>query len=127
MKYLLDTHAVIWYYENSLELPKRIEQIIDEPTESIYICSVSLWEITLKMSLNKLKLKLPLKELLTSIKSSDFNILQIKDEYLQELSILPFIHKDPFDRLIIATALVEDLTIITIDENIHKYEVEWTW
>ena len=61
------------------------------------------------------------------IKNRDFDILQIEDAYLKGLSSLPYIHKDPFDRLIISTALAEDLTIMTIDENIHKYDVSWIW
>jgi PIN domain nuclease of toxin-antitoxin system len=65
--------------------------------------------------------------LLNDIKTRDFNILQIEDEYLNGLSALPYIHKDPFDRLIISTALVEDITIITIDENIQKYDIPWIW
>ena len=127
MSYLLDTHAVIWYFENSLELPGKIEELIDDPTISIYICSISLWEIAIKINLGKLNLRLPLKKLLGNISSSDFNILQIEDEYLNGLSELPFIHKDPFDRLLIATAIAEDLTIITADENIQKYDVSWVW
>ena len=127
MKYLLDTHAVIWYYENSSELPEKIEELIDNPAISIYICSVSLWEIAIKINLRKLNLKLPLDEFLNNIKNREFNILQIEDKYLQILSTLPFIHKDPFDRLLISAALAEDLTIITIDENIQKYDISWIW
>ena len=127
MKYLLDTHAVIWYLEDSPELPKKITELIDDPEISIYICSVSLWEVAIKMNLSKLELNLPFDELLNSIKNGDFNILQVEDEYLRRLSSLPFIHKDPFDRLIISTALTDNLTIITIDENIQKYDVPWVW
>jgi len=127
MKYLLDTHAVIWYSEDSPELPKKIIELIDNPVNSIYICSVSFWEIAIKTSLGKLDLHLPLDELLDNIRRRDFNILQIQDDYLKKLIDLPFIHKDPFDRLIISTACSEDLTIITTDENIKKYSVSWIW
>ena len=127
MRYLLDTHTIIWYYENSPELPRNISALIDNPAISISICSVSLWEIAIKMNLGKLNLNLPLDELLDNIKNRDFNILQIKDEYLSGLSTLPYIHKDPFDRLLISTAIAEDLTVITIDENIQKYDVRWVW
>jgi PIN domain nuclease of toxin-antitoxin system len=64
---------------------------------------------------------------LSDIKFGGFNILQIEDEYLYKLSEIPHIHKDPFDRLLISTAFAEDLTIITIDENIQKYDVKWIW
>jgi PIN domain nuclease of toxin-antitoxin system len=79
------------------------------------------------MNLGKLDLKLPLDKLLFDIKTAGFNALQVEDAYLNRLSELPYIHKDPFDRLLISTALVEGLVIVTIDENIQKYDVPWVW
>ena len=127
MRYILDTHAIIWYVEDSPELPKSIADIIDNPENDICISSVSLWEIALKASLGKLDLELPLEEFLLNIKSRDFTLFQIEDEYLCRLSSLAYIHKDPFDRLIISTAIAEGITIITIDENIKKYAVSCIW
>jgi PIN domain nuclease of toxin-antitoxin system len=127
MRYLLDTHAIIWFFENSSDLPQKIKEIIKRPENDIYLCSASLWEIALKLNLEKLKLNFTLDELLNDIKNRDFDILQIEDAYLMGLSSLPLIHKDPFDRLIISSAIAEDLTIITIDENIQKYAVKWIW
>ena len=127
MRYLLDTHAIIWYFEDSQELPDRIFEIIDNDGISVYISSVSLWEIALKINLGKLDMQLPLYELLNHIKKSDFTILQIEDEYLNGLATLPTIHKDPFDRMIISSAIANNLTIITVDDNIHKYNVPWVW
>ena len=127
MRFLLDTHAIIWYVEDSLELPKQITRIIDNPENEIYISSVSLWEIALKVSLGKLDLRLPLDEFFMNIRSRDFTFLQIEDEYLNRLLGLPFVHKDPFDRLIISSALAEGLTIMTTDENIKKYDVSCIW
>jgi len=72
-------------------------------------------------------MRLSLDELLDVIESSELPVIPIENDYLKELSRLPFIHKDPFDRLIISTALLEDLTIITVDENIQKYDVSWIW
>jgi len=127
MRYLLDTHAVIWYFQNSSELPQEIMEIIQSTENDVYICSISLWEIAIKVNLKKLKLDIAFDELIKDIKNRDFGILQIEDTYLQGLSSLPFIHKDPFDRLLIAAALADDLTIITVDENIQKYDVPWIW
>ena len=127
MKYLIDTHVIIWLAINSFELPKDIKELIELPENDIYICSASLWEIAIKVNLGKLDLKQPLDKLLNDIKTAGFNILQIEDEYVCNLLTLPYIHKDPFDRLIISTALAEGLTIITIDENIQKYDVPWIW
>jgi len=127
MKYLLDTHVIIWYIEDSPELSIELKEIIDNPENSIYICSVSLWEIAIKMNINKLRLSLRLDELLANIKNSDFVILQIEDEYLKRYYDLPLIHRDPFDRLLIATAISEGLVIVTADDNIYKYDVQWIW
>jgi len=127
MKYLLDTHTVIWHLDDSPRLPPKTKEIIGSNENRLYISSVSLWEIALKLSLDKLELRFTLEEFLDKVKNSDVAILQIEDDYLKRLVALPFIHKDPFDRLLISTALVEGLTIITMDENIRKYDVPWVW
>ena len=125
MKYLMDTHAIIWHFEGSLKFTPTVNKIIDN--SKIFISAVSLWEITIKLNLRKLSVSFTISELLNDIKKRDLTILQIENAYLTGLSELPFIHKDPFDRLLIATALAEDLSIITIDENIQKYDVPWVW
>jgi len=127
MRYLLDTHAVIWFFEKSSMLPNKIREIIINPENDIYICSISMWEIALKVNTGKLEMQLSLEDLLNHIKQRDYGILQIEDEYLNKLSSLPPIHKDPFDRMIITSALVEDLTIITKDKNIKDYASSWIW
>lgn len=127
MIYLLDTHAVIWHFDGSPKLSQKAMEIIDDSKNIIYISSASLWEIAIKMNIGKLDADFTLDELLLEIKNSYFDILQIKDEYLQGLSDLPFIHKDSFDRLLISTALADDLTILTADENIQKYKLSWIW
>ena len=127
MNYLLDSHAVIWYFEDSQKLPQKMIEIIDDSKMSVYISSTSLWEIAIKMNLGKLDVEFSFDELLAGIEATDFDILQVENEYLQQLSTLPPIHKDPFDRLLIASAIAEDLTIITTDENIQRYGVKWIW
>ena len=127
MRYLLDTHTVIWYLDESHRLPQGMEEVIDHSDNRIYVSSVSLWETAIKINLGKLELNSTFNEFLNKVRNSDFDILQIEDAYLQSLSILPSIHKDPFDRLLIATALVENLTIITVDENVRKYSVPCIW
>ena len=127
MNYLLDAHALIWYLEESSELSQKTVGIIDNPDIEVCVCAASLWELAIKMNLGKLKLKLSLEELLDCVKTRSFRILNISDAHLLSLQTLPSIHKDPFDRLLIATALVEGLTIITVDENIQKYNVPWVW
>lgn len=127
MKYILDTHAIIWYFEDSQKLPQKISEMIEAPQTEIFISSASLWEIAIKLSLGKLQLSLSLDELLNRIYSTDCTVLQIENSYLRTLLTLPFIHRDPFDRLIISTAICEGLTIMTADADVQKYNAKWVW
>jgi len=127
MTYLLDTHILIWYLEDSPKLPETLIGIIDDPVMDICISATSLWEITIKVGLGKLTLKMSLDELFNYVNTSDFRIIQIESGHLLALSQLPYIHKDPFDRLLIAVGKAEQITIITDDDNIQKYDAEWKW
>jgi len=127
MRYLLDTHTVIWHLEDSFRLSQRTNEILGDCGNRLCISSVSLWETAIKVNLGKLQLKTTFDEFLDEIRYSEFEILQIKDEYLRRLAVLPSIHKDPFDRLLIATAFVENLTIITLDKGVRSYNVPWIW
>ena len=125
MRYLLDTHALIWYFENDGKLSQKVEMVIDNPKNKIYVSSATLWEIAIKIGLGKLDVDFDL--LLGKVEQAEFLILQTKNQYLQELISLPQIHKDPFDRLLVVTTKVENMTLITTDEHIQKYDVEWMW
>jgi len=127
MRYLLDTHTIIWYLEDSPRLPPRMKQIIDNNERNSCVCSVSLWEIAIKVGIGKLKLHFTFEKLLGKVKDCDFDILEIKNDHLKRFITLPFIHKDPFDRLLISTALVEKLTIISADENVRMYALPCVW
>jgi len=126
MKYLLDTHVLIWCADKrNSKLSANVEKIILDPKNIICISSASLWEIAIKVSLGKLTLSLA--ELLGAIEKTGFKVLHTESVYLQKLIDLPQIHKDPFDRLLVATAQVEDMMLLTLDENIQKYDVQWMW
>ena len=127
MNYLLDTHVIIWMVEDSPNLPLAIREIIKNPENQVVICSISLWEIAIKMNIGKLTLGLTFDELVDILRNGDFDFMQVEDEYLSCLSKLPLLHKDPFDRLLVSTAIVEKMTFITMDENIQKYDVPWVW
>ena len=125
--YLLDAHAIIWYLEDSPKMSQKARDVIDADENDIAISATSLWEIAIKVNLGKLKLTVSFNEFLDNVRSGDFDILPIEDEHLKTLSKLPYLHKDPFDRLLVATALAKNITLITIDENIHKYDVLYLW
>ena len=127
MRYLLDTHVIIWMVEDSPNLPLAIKEIIKNPENHVAISLISLWEIAIKMNIGKLTLNLPFDELVDVLRSGDFDFIQIEDDYLSGVFKLPLLHKDPFDRLLISTSIVEKMKFITMDENIQKYDISWVW
>jgi len=127
MKYLLDTHVVLWAAENSHSLTDKVKTaILDEQAEK-YVSIVSAWEVAIKLGTKKLHLDGGLPEFFRMIDDNGFITLSVEREYLRLIPSLPDYHKDPFDRLLVATAIIEGMTLITVDENIHKYEAACLW
>ena len=124
MKNLLDTHTMLWFL-NGEKLTSKVKEMILNNTN--YISIVSLWEVAIKMNIGKYTFEGGFKAFIKLVESNGFEILPIKTEYMEYLFELPLIHRDPFDRIIIATALVEDMLILTSDENIQRYDVTWIW
>ncbi|MCL1864607.1 MAG: type II toxin-antitoxin system VapC family toxin [Spirochaetes bacterium] len=127
MKYLLDTHVVLWIAENSPYLTDKVKKVILDKNTEKYVSIVSAWEVAIKLGTNKLRLDGGLMEFFRMIDDNGFFILSLEREYLQLLSVLPCHHKDPFDRLIVATAITENMILITTDENLYKYDVTYLW
>ncbi|MBI1286427.1 MAG: PIN domain-containing protein [Flavobacteriales bacterium] len=127
MRLLLDTHTVIWFITNSTELPKGIKKLIENPLNECLLSHASLWEMAIKFSLGKLELRSELKEIFEIIKKSGIEILPINEQHLIKISELPFHHRDPFDRLIIAQALTEGILILSKDSQFKKYDAELRW
>ena len=120
MKYLLDTHALLWYLLDDRKLSAKAHHIID--TEECYYSRVSLWEIAIKQSLGKLQYKKTIPEIVQMCQDEEFDILPIEDNHFERLKTLEFIHNDPFDRLLIAQAQSNNVTIITKDSIISQYD-----
>ena len=127
MMYLLDTHVALWLLEGNEKLSQKAREIIFAAENEIYISIVSAWEIAIKVSLNKLDFEGGTDVFFSSVKKYEIDIFGIKNEHIIAVEKLPYIHRDPFDRLLVSTATVDELTIITADENIRKYGVMWTW
>lgn len=125
MKYLLDTHAIIWFVSGSDKFSLTARTISE--AEECFFSYVSLWEIAIKQSLGKLDFKVTIPYLQEVLENSGFNKLPVTDENLETLKTLPFIHHDPFDRLLIAQAQNAGLTIITRDTIIPQYDVKVIW
>ncbi|MCL2049391.1 MAG: type II toxin-antitoxin system VapC family toxin [Defluviitaleaceae bacterium] len=128
MQYLLDTHVIIWLTGiDDWKLSPKSKELILSGLNSLAISIISLWEIALKVNKGKLDLGISLEELIEKIQESNITILCVKPEHILGLSKLPYHHNDPFDRLLISTAIIENATLITADENIQKYNVGWVW
>jgi PIN domain nuclease of toxin-antitoxin system len=127
MKYLLDTHVILWVAENSPMLSDMAKAAILDENNEKYVSLASAWEIAIKLGTSKLRLDGGLSEFFRMIDENGFHTLALEREYLLKVSRLPDYHKDPFDRLLVATAITEGLTLITIDENIYKYGIHYIW
>ena len=125
--YFLDTHTAIWFFDDNAALSSTADQIISDGTNRIYMSMASAWELAIKISIGKLNFADRTAGFLRLAETCEMNIIPIKPKHLTVLETLPLIHRDPFDRLIIATALAEQLTIITADENIARYDVLQIW
>ena len=123
MKFLLDTHTAIWALGYKDKLSKNVKAIIDDFSIPLFVSIISAWEIAIKVSIGKLNFTGGSAFFLEKMRLNGIEILNIKDAYIKQVEKLPFIHRDPFDRLIIASALSEDMTIITDDANIHQYDI----
>lgn len=127
MKLLLDTHVFIWFVEDDTNLPVSLKNIIQEDSNMIFLSIVSLWEITIKVSLEKLEISRNIEEIIELVSKNGFEILSILPQHLIELSRLQFHHRDPFDRLLVAQAKGENLHFISKDEILDEYEIKRIW
>jgi len=125
--YLLDTHTAIWFFNGDSALSMEAKQVILNNTNRKYVSMVSAWEIAIKISLGKLDFNGRSAGFVSLAENNGFIIIPIETEHLTVLESLPLIHSDPFDRLLTATAIAEQMTLITADKNIHKYTVPHIW
>jgi len=127
MALLIDTQILIWLEENPEQIPEKVkDRIFTEPV--IYLSQVSVWELAIKIKTRKLILKQPLQTFITNFLTGyRFEILNIQLDHIYQTEQLELHHKDPFDRLIISQALVENIEIISSDEIFDAYGVKRIW
>lgn len=121
MKYLLDTHVLLWLEFSPEKLPQPILDLLANPKTQVYFSLVNFWEIAIKSGLKKQDFHVNIKQLYQAALENDFIPTNLKFEYFYLVETLPSIHKDPFDRLLIAQAMQEHLCLITHDEKIWQY------
>ena len=121
MNILLDTHVLIWALENNPELSDGARNSIIRAGNMVFVSSISIWEIAIKKNLGKLETPDNLQE---EIELHRFTPLQINFDHAELAGKLPDIHKDPFDRMLIAQAIIEKLTLVSRDKLIARYDVD---
>lgn len=125
MRLLLDTHIFIWWADQPEKLPAAALSALEDDANELLLSVVSVWEMQIKIQLGKLKLSLPLKEILKKQQeTNDLTVSAVALTHVLALDALPFHHKDPFDRLLIAQSIEEGLTIVTADSQFLSYSVK---
>ena len=128
MKLLLDTHTFIWWDSEPSRLSSQALSLCQNQENTLLLSVASVWEMQIKLQLGKLSLKLPLAEVIESQRQANgVEVLPIRLEHVLTLEKLPAHHKDPFDRLLIAQAQVEDVVLVSGDPVFTRYPVKVIW
>ena len=128
MKVLLDTHAFLWAIAGDKKLSKTARKTFLDPGNRLFFSAASLWEICIKISLKKLTLKSGwYKKIQNELRVNAIQWLPVEMQHCVELTTLPFHHRDPFDRMLIAQAMAEDLQILSRDIRLSAYDIKRVW
>jgi len=127
MKLLVDTQAFIWFVEDDKQLPVKIRKELENSKNTVIVSIASLWEMTIKMTLGKLKISCDIEQMIDKLYLNGFETLPILPVHIIELSTLDYLHRDPFDRIIIAQGLSENITIVSSDNIFDLYKVKRNW
>ena len=127
MDLLLDTHTLIWFFNADEQLSINARNLVANPTNNCFLSIASIWEMGIKISLNKLELRGNLAQVAQFMAENAIQLLPITFGHVQQLTALPFHHRDPFDRIIIAQALIEQLVLVTKDAVFGQYKAVTVW
>lgn len=128
MKVLLDSHTFLWFIAGSSQLSAHAKAIIEEPANDKLVSMANIWEIAIKTSLGKLKIAQPIGKFIPQqLQLNGFELFDIKFEHIAKIGYLPFHHRDPFDRLLIAQSLVEQIPVVSIDPIFDLYAIQRLW
>ena len=126
--YLLDTHAFLWAASSPGKLSRRAQRICESPTKPLLVSAVSLWELIAKCETGKLEIPSVGSTLPAWLERLNARVLPLQTQHVLALYGLPVLHRDPFDRALLAQALAESLTLVTQDEQMHRYSaVKCAW
>jgi PIN domain nuclease of toxin-antitoxin system len=128
MNLLLDSHVFLWLMNEPEKLPRKVLAMCERPENSLHLSVASVWELQIKQTLGKLIMQQPLKAILDEQQQiNSMEVLPVKLNHLWRLSDLPRVHNDPFDRLLIAQAIVEDMSLVSADQMFSSYPVKLFW
>jgi PIN domain nuclease of toxin-antitoxin system len=128
MRLLLDTHSFLWFVLNDPQLSAAARKAISDPANDVFISPATYWEIAIKVRTGKYVLAGSYENFIQhNIDANDFEILPIEVKHTAVVAVLPLHHRDPFDRLLIAQALVEDLTLVSNEALFDSYGVRRLW
>lgn len=128
MKALLDTHTFLWWAVDDARLSGRVREIISEGRNKIYVSAASMWEIAIKARLGRLDAPGDLEGFIAvQMNTNAFDALDIRASHALHTYRLPLLHRDPFDRMLVAQSQLEGLPILTTDAQIGAYGVEVVW
>ena len=131
MKLLLDSHTLLWYSQDTPTITKNVLSLLQNPENDLFVSVATFYEIAIKVNIGKLILVNSIQDFYIKTLEAGIQVLPVLPKYLDHYISLPVIsdHRDPFDRLIIATAIAENITIITIDKKfeLYKKQVNTLW
>jgi PIN domain nuclease of toxin-antitoxin system len=128
MKLLLDTHALIWFAENHASLSSGAAQALTDEQNDLFCSVVSIWEMAIKISLRKLKVASRLDSAFhRRLENSGFSILPVDYAHAAHVATLPWHHRDPFDRLLTAQAILEQMALVSHDNQLDAYGIQRIW
>lgn len=128
MKYLIDTHTLLWIVTKDQKLSEKAKKLYLNTENLIFFSLASVWEIAIKISLKKLSIEEPLKDFIQSqIKGNDIKILNIEIKHILSLENLPYYHRDPFDRLIISQSMNENIPVLGSNKVYDLYPIKRIW
>jgi len=127
MDLLIDTHSLIWFLNGDEKLSEKAKSVIEDSSNTKIVSIASIWEIAIKIRLDKFRFPKGFKHFLGMVEDNGFEVLPITFEHALELSTLEFVHRDPFDRLLIAQGKSDNLVIVTKDDNIKRYNIKTIW
>ena len=128
MNLLVDTQALLWFDEANAQLSSFAKSLIEDPANELWLSAASYWEVAIKLGTHKLTLKSPFNDFMTRVISDNgLKILPIKISHCAELISLPHHHRDPFDRVMIAQAIVEKIAVVSADAQFDEYPITRLW